>query len=338
MASLIQFLTKTLTVGVTVIVICGIIFLANPTSAHAYSTNGVPVLYVHGFNPNAAIPGGCNAGSNFGTIRSYLQNTSGWTGSLVSLGYYNGDYNCDGYLSWESYRCTGWYPGNEGTTNEDLRHLSCELAWYIWDHYTVNGTPVKVIAHSLGGILIRQALNDTPYIPQLPPYITVEDVVTAGSPHQGVKPGSAFFVCNCWQIAQTELGNALMQNLNSVSFRGGFARNPQGNTGTDWTTMASDYDSTLNLGVFPLALETLGINRPIDHPAGLDGMMPGAKHFVVYSGPTPQYDHGDYLTDTNQDWSARVDYSDNNGGSWVQTTTMAHSIKTMAFAIGSLYW
>jgi pimeloyl-ACP methyl ester carboxylesterase len=320
-----------------VVVAVGMALVAQPSPAKAYSNNGVPVIYVHGFNSNAAIPGGCNGSTNFGSIRDYLTR-NGWTGPMYSVKYYNGDTSCDADLhALEGYHCTGWYAGHEGTTNEDLRHLSCLLAWYIWDHFTSSGVAVKLIGHSMGGILIRQTLADTPYVGAFPPYITVEDVATAGSPHQGMISASAFFYCgSCSQVAQIEQANSFMQWLNSTTIRGGFGRDPQGNTGTDWTTMSSFDDEVLAwcASVFD------SFNGYISsHSNAIEcGFMPGATHLVAYIGPTPDYNHGGYLTDEATTWDADMSYSDSNGQYWSTSVSMPHSIKTMMYAISYTSW
>jgi triacylglycerol esterase/lipase EstA (alpha/beta hydrolase family) len=291
---------------------------AQPTAAPAYSSNGVPVIEVHGFSSSSNI--GCNDSSTFGTIQSYLTAHS-WTGGQASVGFYTQDHNCNAYLSTENAHCKGFYDTKLGTNNEDVRHIACTLSWFIWDHYTQNGIAVKVIAHSMGGIVIRQALFDTPYMAQFPPYIIVEDVVTAGTPHQGLPDASAFFFCgSCSQVAQMEYNNPLMANLNSSTFRGGFGNNPQGNGGTDWTTMGSNNDIVLNY-----------LGGSADR-----GMLNKATHKVKFQNPN--YDHGGYLVDANDNWDATASYSDNAGGSWTNTTSFVHAIHLMEEAISSLSW
>ncbi len=112
-----------------------------------------PVILVHGLNQNAAQ--NCNEWSEFGAIKTFFNSSVYPT---VSVGYYNGDSNCDFYLGPEYSHCAGWFSGNNGTLNEDIRHTSCLLAWYIWDDYTQWGVHVQVVAHSMGGIIIRQAI------------------------------------------------------------------------------------------------------------------------------------------------------------------------------------
>jgi len=288
----------------------------------------------------------CNANSEFGTLESFLYN-NGFS-LVASVGFYNADYDCNEYLAWESSHCTGWYDSgsNDGTVNEDIRHTTCLLAWFIWDYYTSHGHTIEVIAHSMGGILIRQAMNDMPYVTQFPPYLYISDVATAGSPHQGISSASAFIssinpneTCpgNCVEVSQIEQANAMMSNMNSTTWRNGFGRDPQGSGGTDWTTMTSNNDSVLYLSCQAFGYERLGAPATVDYYP-LCGFMPGATHFVAYPGPSPDYDHGGYLVDTSTTWNADECYSDNNGGTWYCVTNSEHSLYTLMEATLSSGW
>ncbi len=85
--------------------------------------------------------------------------------------------------------CTGshtyWF-GHSGTThsnNTSIRHLAWHLANYIATNFTARDLVVDVVAHSMGGLMIRYALakQGVDSFPRL----KVEDVVTLGSPHNG---------------------------------------------------------------------------------------------------------------------------------------------------------
>jgi hypothetical protein len=329
-----------------VLLSAGLLFVRPPQARAVPANSPSNVLLLHGFSPDGAV--NCNQNPTWGTVKTYFQ--SHGIANVKTLKFYNNDTNCDLTVT-DDNRCSNWYPGNEGTVNEDIRHTTCNLAWYIYSWYTMYGTNVGVVAHSMGGILIRQAMNDTPYIIQFPPYLTIYDVATAGSPHQGVLSGAALVgaigafigvgscIYPCLEANQMERANALMSNMNSTSFRGGFARNPQGNGGTDWTTMASNFDELL-LHACTSSNDMMGA------PGGqLDvwnttacGLMPGAKHFVVYPGTSPTYDHGGYLTDTNTNWNAREIYSDNTGGTWADVPNSEHSIFTLNYAMRYSTW
>lgn len=326
------------------VAIGGLMFIgASP--ARAGSMNA-PVLLIHGWNANSVQD--CNTGSMWGTVEHYFSNQGYW--NTRSLGFYKSDYDCGDYVGQESGHCTGWYDSgsNDGTVNEDIRHTTCLIAWYIWDYYTQYGTTVAVVAHSMGGILIRQAMNDTPYIGAFPPYLKISDVATAGSPHQGLGIDAAWDAehgwiinqptCpgNCIEVYQMQVDNPLMQNLNSTSFRNGFARNPQGSGGTDWTNLASNNDELLS-NLCTTNNDRRGAPSNVSNTAAC-GWMPGATHFVDYPGSYPNYCHGCYLTDTNTSWNATEVYSDNNGGSWASVGNSEHSIFTMYYAILYSSW
>lgn len=323
-----------------VLLSAGLLFVRPPQARAVYAIS--PIILLHGFNSHSAQD--CNISTMWGTVKGYLQ-SHGMT-NVLSLGYYLGDTHCDQYILDNSH-CSSWYPGNFGTVNEDIRHTTCNIAWWIWNNYSQYGTTAGVIPHSMGGILIRQILNDTPYYPGIfPPYLIIYDVATAGTPHQGLTAGAAAlpalgaFFSGCWspclEVMQMERVNPLMSNLNSKDFRKGWARNPQGNGGTDWTNLASNNDGLLYWGCTS-SNETMGAPSAVYNTTAC-GLMPGAKHFVVYPGCCPYYDHGGYLTDTNTTWDARECYSDNTGGTWYCVSTSEHSIFTMHYGILYSSW
>jgi hypothetical protein len=308
--------------------------------AMAGSTSNT-VLLLHGWNGNSSQD--CNSGSEWGTLENFLPNY-GIT-HHVSLGFYNADYDCNNYIQGESYHCTGWYDSgsNDGTVNEDIRHTSCELAWFIWDNYTQYGHYVEVIAHSMGGILIRQAMTDTQFFTALPPYLEITDVATAETPHQGILSVSAWaavFSANCAspcvEVTQMEDTNPIMVNLNSTSAYCnlgwcGFGRNPQGSGGTDWTNISSQNDPVME-AAGNLNPEQMGCYYGTECQIMAVGWMPGAKHFVGYPGSNPSYDHGSVLTDTRTSWTATEDWSDSNGANWDKANTSEYSLYTLTYA------
>lgn len=283
--------------------------------------------------------------ANGGTLQNFLPNYG--IVNSVTLGFYNGDWGCNDYVNGESSHCTGWYDSgsNDGTVNEDIRHTSCELAWYIWDHYTQHGWYVEVIAHSMGGIPIRQAMTDTEFFTQLPPYLDITDVATAETPHQGILSASAFFAAFPWlgpcaspcvEVSQMEASNPIIVNLNSTSAYCnlgwcGFGRNPQGNGGTDWTNISARQDPVM-YGAGSPNPQQMGCPYGIECTVMAVGWIPGATHFVGYPGSNPSYDHGSVLTDTRTSWTATEDWSDNNGSSWSHANTSEYSLFTLTYA------
>src|SRR4051794_37430604 len=71
--------------------------------------------------------------------------TGGWKGKLVTFGYYRTDSGC-----------TVEYPGTRSTP---LKTVGQKLAWDIYNRYSRHGKSIDVVAHSMGGLIIRSALT-----------------------------------------------------------------------------------------------------------------------------------------------------------------------------------
>ena len=74
-------------------------------------------------------------------------------------------------------------PATGHSNNTSIRHLAWHLANYISANWTAKGIAVDVVAHSMGGLLIRYAMakQGVDGFPRL----RVEDVITLGSLHGG---------------------------------------------------------------------------------------------------------------------------------------------------------
>lgn len=121
------------------------------------------------------------------------------------------------------------------TTETTIQHLAYHWAWTI--KHTFGTECIKVIAHSMGGLIVRYAIamvqaQDADF----PWDICVEDVVTLGTPHNG-SPNAGFW-CPDWQCLQQEQGSDF------INWLGANARNPKTPGGTDWTTVGSTDDGT----------------------------------------------------------------------------------------------
>ena len=179
----------------------------NPNYVCCNTGKGYDVLFIHGVYGSGS---GVDCNATFTTDIAYLQNHN-WVGDLKTLSYYNGDTNCNANMRTTAHasKCNG-YPDsswNLGNNNEDDRHLSCLLAWYIWDNYTVNTWTVDVVAHSLGGVLLKWALFKVKKgddLTHFPPYLTVHQVVTMASPLGGLPITSGHWFCQCTEISELE--------------------------------------------------------------------------------------------------------------------------------------
>lgn len=158
---------------------------ADGVIASSTVTGTAPIIMVHGLNQSTSSGMSCTAGL-WGNTHSYLQGTHPglgsdtihWTGALRMIGFYNGDWDCDAYISTHNNphgnysgasSCNGvstqdgFSVGNSdasvGTNNEPIEHIACVLSWYIWNNYAQYGTNVKIVAHSMGGLIVRYMIE-----------------------------------------------------------------------------------------------------------------------------------------------------------------------------------
>ncbi|MFH9196036.1 esterase/lipase family protein [Streptomyces anulatus] len=190
-----------------------------PAAAAPSRTNGSGnrVIFVHGFAPL----GKHDCTDYFSAARSHFTSKK-WKGNLLTFGYYKGNKRC-------SYNY-------KGTRDTSIKTAAKAFANYAYTHYSKKGVKLDVVAHSMGGLVVRAALYHTAKRSAgFPPYVHVEDVVTLGTPHGGTNWGSA---CKAlWQqCADMKAGSAFLKALGSSL--------PNSRMGTDWTTISS-YDDKI---------------------------------------------------------------------------------------------
>lgn len=118
-----------------------------------------------------------------------------------------------------------------GTTNDPIRHIACRLAWYIYDTYTENGLSVRILAHSMGGLVVRDAIAESGRTAPFPPALLMVDrVVTVATPHGGLD-GDYLKNANLYspstEVNDMAVGSAFMNLMNAN-------QDPQGAGGTFW--------------------------------------------------------------------------------------------------------
>jgi pimeloyl-ACP methyl ester carboxylesterase len=190
-----------------------------------------PTLFIHGFS-------GGDCEGDWGFLMDHLR-ASGWTGPFYVPKFLTGDSNCNARpgMAMGCMNCAGshtyWF-GHSGTThsnNTSIRHLSWHLANYIAINFTEKDVAVDVVAHSMGGLMIRYALAKQGV--DSFPRIKVEDIITLGTPHKGA---SFAALTGTKQGAEMEPSSTLIDWLKAN------AQNPQGKGGTDWTAIGSHGD------------------------------------------------------------------------------------------------
>ncbi len=164
----------------------------------------------------------------------------------LTVAYYFQDDNCSVDIS-NSHPHSGHpgprQPGLQGTqphrqgshtSAAPIEHLAYHLAWDIYQRHSSRRRSVAVVAHSMGGLLIRYAMAAVALKhPDFPKYLRIDDVVTLGTPHGGARAAFPSF-----QGAEMQPGSSLLKSLERV-------RRPEGVGGTDWLTVGSDDDTAV---------------------------------------------------------------------------------------------
>jgi triacylglycerol esterase/lipase EstA (alpha/beta hydrolase family) len=188
--------------------------------ASAASAADDQLLLVHGHG-SATAGKDCN-GDTWADALSYYQSAGGRErSSMTTIGYYTGDKGqCDAMLG----------DANAGN-DRPIQDIARDLARYIDSRHA----PVDVIAHSMGGLIVRVALVGSAEgwdgFPK--GKLDVDNVVTLSTPHQGVADPSAD---NDPQWRQMTPGSGFIKRLHESSLT----------AGTDWTFIGSHEDTTVS--------------------------------------------------------------------------------------------
>jgi pimeloyl-ACP methyl ester carboxylesterase len=205
--------------------------LALAVLAPAASAADTQILLVHGYGPSAQGKD-CN-GSTWKDALRYYQDAGGRErSSMTTIGYYEGDdpANCDVIV------------GDGAASNaRPIQDIARDLAIYIDREYTSKGTPVDVIAHSMGGLIVRVALLGSAQgwdgFPSNK--LNVDDVVTLSTPHQGVASPSAN---DDRQWQQMGPDSPFIDRLHEQ----GSGLGDDWADGTDWSLVGSKEDATVS--------------------------------------------------------------------------------------------
>ena len=211
---------------------------ATTTAAAARTDDTTKVtIFIHGFS-------GGDCEGDWGFLIDNMR-ANGWTGNFYIPKFLSGDASCNARpaVAMGCMNCTGshtyWF-GHSGTThnnNTSIRHLSWHLANYIAINFTARDLTVDVVAHSMGGLMIRYALAKQGYDEF--PKLKVEDVITLGSPHAGVSFAG-------W--TGTTQGSEMEPSSTLIAWLKANAQKPEGRGGTDWTTLGSHGDLVVQEG------------------------------------------------------------------------------------------
>jgi triacylglycerol esterase/lipase EstA (alpha/beta hydrolase family) len=207
-----------ITMLAAVALVAGVVGLVARPAAAASSGTATDVYFVHGYGY-----GDCAQRWNT-AIAAFRQ--WGWTGRMHTVGYYGShDKHCSDHIA-------------SGSTNTSITTLGRDLANYLYKNYSHKGKTVDLVGHSMGGLVIRTALDGVAHHRSgFPAYLYVANAVTLDSPHQGVIQSSSWQKCHNTQCDQMRPGSAFLRALQHA---------PQGRGGTDWSLVGASPDQTVS--------------------------------------------------------------------------------------------
>jgi Tol biopolymer transport system component len=262
--------------------------LGGPSGPPPGPSAEMSVVFVHGIDVLGRKSGDP---SEWGPMKDAFDRW-GWSRSkLIAVGYYQNDSEFDRYLDAYGGHLKHFGGNDEHTRgnahdrNTDIRHLANHWAWYVYKEFSKDGTSIKAVGHSMGGLIIRYALARVQEAnSEFPPRLLVDEVVTLGTPHGGTRlvEYCSGLVDQCRQMRR---GDDFVKELKRS------ANNPQASSGTEWTAIGSYFDEQL---------------QP-DETAVDDDM--DAAHRVMYLAEM-QVLHSDYYKDVFDRIDADVRYSD----------------------------
>lgn len=272
------------------------------TSGHKSKSSPPPIVLVHGYALSAGCAGG-DVTKYWGAMTTALFDAN-MANPVVPVAFYQCDTNGTNIDSFGDPRA--YFASAPVTRSTDLRHLSYALAWFIYDTYSKNGQSVDVVAHSMGGLMIRWALAQVAAGNSVfPPYLLVHDAITVSTPFLGAVPavGSLASCQSSLECAQFTSGSSFLNELDRNA-------NPQGRGGTSWTVM----------GGGPCDLVSA------DSATAMDARR--------VSWTVPCYTHGGIIMDTSQAMDATTTVSE-AGSSPVTSASAPHSLAAVVRTLQS---
>lgn len=293
-----------------------VLTMAAPAAART-DNRSKPVVFVHGLD--AVGDPGTSCSSTFGDMESAFRGY-GHTGSLGTVKYYEYESGCDFSINNDGSHSThygsGHYAGGGHGANTDIRHLGYHLAWDLYNRYTSRGVTVDLVGHSMGGLIIRYAVAQTQLgHSSFPPRLLVEDAVTVATPHGGARAG--VWLCPYTQCDQMRAGSSFLVGLESSAWE------PDGEGGTDWSSMGSDSDN------YVAADRAVGTARDRSRM-----LYFGSCHKVWYRD-SAALEHSDFLHDTSTAVDADVYRVSPTscGTSWVSDLGYYHPVRLADLAV-----
>lgn len=222
--------------GALAVVLGVLAILALPTSAAAKDVNR-PLILVHGHEADS----GVNCSSTWSDLMAHYR-WFGYKAGFHPVRYYRDDTACtEFYGSGSSPRIMS------ATSDTKIEDIAKTFAWYVYNTFNSKGIPVNIVAHSMGGLIVRYAIDQVSRKKSgWPPYFVAPSVVTFGTPHNGIDLGPFFLGCrivgDSGQCRQMDKSSSFIEYLRAN------AQNPQGGFGTWWSLAGSHADNTVDEG------------------------------------------------------------------------------------------
>jgi hypothetical protein len=268
--------------SLTVVVLLASIGVGAPAAGARTDALDKPIYFLHGIQKESKT----NCASTWDTMIAAFREWSKPTKIVAhKVEYYWRDHGCDLSINEAGDHAkhyggafNAWHREEGGHTNNvRIEHLGYHLAWDIYTRYSRKQQPVDVVAHSMGGLIIRYALMQVALKNKdFPKFLLVEDVVTMGTPHGGSKLPPLAYV----EDGQMARNSTFLKRLETSGYL------PMGRGGTDWLTIGSGDDGLVS------AASAAGIAT--DSNGATISKYIGAQHKVMYTKAS-KLGHNDYM-------------------------------------------
>jgi len=183
-----------------------------PTAPPPVTTDPMkyPLVWVHGFVETTGACAGIKADNQVATLTTLLKGL-GYRGTLLSALYYCHDTATSGAFDIRSASHT--YAG-QYDNSVSIEQLGLDLAWAIYNNYSSQGQYVYLMGHSMGGLIIDEALTKAGTA-GYPPSLLVKSVVTYSTPYAGqdVIPNKTAACAAEVQCSALQVGSTFLQAL-----------------------------------------------------------------------------------------------------------------------------
>lgn len=228
------------------------------------------IVYVHGWSLGSATDCDGYWSNLVGAESALAQASAGHAPPMIRIAFYAGDTSCDSRI---------------GSFDNDTGIEVLGLALRRFLNAAFPGQFVNLVAHSMGGLVVRSALSAALDVGA--PRPRVNHVVTLSSPHEGVDPLLCVGAIVSHEVTQMCPHSSFLKSLGST-------RN-QSLTGTNWNTFGSEDDDVV-----------FGRSGSVSHPDDPGFFDPDLR--IDYADGV-HYDHGTIVQGMPADAACQADHT-----------------------------